>query len=57
MSASVTTDLARLLSRSDVRGPPRHKGEQYPTDPPTVEEIVAVMRMIGESGTAAVCAR
>ena len=24
--------------------PPRNKGEQYPADPPTVEEIVAVMR-------------
>ncbi len=28
--------------------PPRDKGEQYPADPPTVEEIVAVMRTIGE---------
>lgn len=32
--------------------PPRNKGEQYPADPPTVEEIVeeivAVMRTIGE---------
>jgi len=27
---------------------PRNKGEQYPADPPTVEEIVSVMRMIGE---------
>src|SRR5689334_12574845 len=27
--------------------PPRNKGEQYPADPPTVEEIVAVMRAIG----------
>ena len=26
--------------------PPRNKGEQYPADPPTVEEIVAVMRKI-----------
>jgi hypothetical protein len=26
--------------------PPRNKGEQYPADPPTVEEIVAVMRTI-----------
>jgi site-specific recombinase XerD len=24
--------------------PPRNKGERYPADPPTVEEIVAVMR-------------
>jgi integrase len=27
---------------------PRNKGEQYPADPPTVEEIVEVMRTIGE---------
>jgi site-specific recombinase XerD len=26
--------------------PPRNKGEQYPADPPTVEEIVAVMRTL-----------
>jgi hypothetical protein len=25
-------------------GPPRNKGEEYPADPPRVEEIVAVMR-------------
>ena len=28
--------------------PPRNKGELYPADPPTVEEIVAVMRSIGD---------
>jgi integrase len=28
--------------------PPRNKGELYPADPPTVEEIVAVMRWIGD---------
>lgn len=28
--------------------PPRNKGEQYPADPPTVEEIIAVMRTIGD---------
>jgi hypothetical protein len=27
--------------------PPRNKGLQYPADPPTVEEIVAVMRIAG----------
>jgi site-specific recombinase XerD len=27
--------------------PPRNKGEEYPADPPTVEEIVAVMRSVG----------
>jgi integrase len=29
--------------------PPRNKGLRYPPDPPTVEEIVAVMREAGES--------
>ena len=28
--------------------PPRNKGEHYPADPPTVEEIVGVMRTIGD---------
>jgi integrase len=27
---------------------PRNKGEEYPADPPTVEEIVAVMRAVGD---------
>jgi integrase len=30
--------------------PPRHKGLRYPADPPTVEEIVAVMRIAGDGG-------
>ncbi|MGI8412824.1 MAG: tyrosine-type recombinase/integrase [Solirubrobacteraceae bacterium] len=29
---------------------PRNKGRQYPADPPTVEEIIAVMRAAGNSG-------
>ena len=28
--------------------PPRNKGEQHPADPPTVEEIVAVMSAVGD---------
>jgi len=28
--------------------PPRNKGEQYPADPPPVEEIIAVMRTISD---------
>ena len=28
--------------------PPRNKGEQYPADPPTVEEVIAVMRSVGD---------
>jgi site-specific recombinase XerD len=27
---------------------PRNKGEQYPADPPTIEEIIAVMRIVGD---------
>ncbi len=29
--------------------PPRNKGLQYPPDPPTVEEIIAVMRAAGKA--------
>ena len=29
--------------------PPRYKGLQYPPDPPTIEEIIAVMRVAGET--------
>ena len=28
--------------------PPRNKGLRYPPDPPTVEEIIAVMRTAGD---------
>jgi integrase len=28
--------------------PPRNKGLRYPADPPTIEEIVAVMRVAGD---------
>jgi integrase len=28
--------------------PPRHKGMRYPADPPTIEEIVTVMRRAGD---------
>ena len=28
--------------------PPGNKGEQYPADPPTVEEIISAMRKIGD---------
>ena len=29
--------------------PPRNKGLRFPADPPTVEEIIAVMRAAGEN--------
>jgi hypothetical protein len=37
--------------------PPRHKGLRYPPDPPTVEEIVAVMRQGGDGVYGAACER
>jgi hypothetical protein len=32
--------------------PPRNKGLRYPADPPTVEEIIAVMRAAGADADA-----
>jgi hypothetical protein len=32
--------------------PPRNKGQRYPADPPTVEEIIAVMRAAGHDADA-----
>jgi hypothetical protein len=37
--------------------PPRNKGLRYPADPPTVEEIVAVMRVAGGGVGGISCAR
>jgi hypothetical protein len=37
--------------------PPRNKGLQYPADPPTVEEIVAVMRCAGDQQYGRRCER
>ena len=37
--------------------PPRNKGMRYPADPPTIEEIVAVMRRAGDSVHAPPAAR
>jgi hypothetical protein len=37
--------------------PPRNKGMRYPADPPTVEEIVAVMRHAAVTVTAGACER
>jgi site-specific recombinase XerD len=55
MRPSVLLDAAgRRRSPATLPGhhagrPPRNKGRQYPADPPTVEDIVAVMRCPGES--------
>ena len=32
--------------------PPRNKGMRYPADPPTIEEIVTVMRRAGDANAA-----
>jgi site-specific recombinase XerD len=51
---SIALDAAgNRRSRATMPGyhqgrPPRNKGMRYPADPPTVEEIVAVMRAAGE---------
>src|SRR5881296_1973164 len=50
MTVSVVLDAAgRRRSPATMPGyhagrPPRNKGQLYPADPPTVEEIIAVMR-------------
>ena len=36
--------------------PPRNKGQRYPADPPTVEQIIAVMHAAGEDDTRSLCA-
>src|SRR4051794_39268893 len=54
MTVSAVLDSAgRRRSRATMPGyhagrPPRNKGMRYPADPPTVEEIIAVMRAAGE---------
>jgi site-specific recombinase XerD len=54
MTVSVVLDSAgRRRSPATLPGyhagrPPRNKGLRYPADPPTVQEIVAVMRHAGE---------
>ncbi len=40
------------LSSFHQSRPPRNKGRRYPADPPTVEEIIAVMRAAGEDADA-----
>ena len=53
MESMLRTPQATRRSPATMPGyhrgrPPRNKGEQYPADPPTVEEIVAVMRNVGD---------
>jgi integrase len=42
------TPIASDVARLPPRPPARNKGLRYPPDPPTVEEIVAVMRAAGD---------
>ena len=48
--------LAGDLARFHQGRPPRNKGLRYPPDPPTVEEIIAVMRAAGDAPRASACA-
>jgi site-specific recombinase XerD len=54
MASTTLVDIAgRRRSSATLPGyhqgrPPRNKGLQYPADPPTVEEIIAVMRAAGD---------
>jgi site-specific recombinase XerC len=52
--ASLLDAAGRLRSPATMPGfhcgrPPRNRGLRYPADPPAVEEVVAVMRVAGES--------
>jgi site-specific recombinase XerD len=55
MASTTLVDIAgRRRSAATLPGyrhgrPPRNKGLQYPADPPTVEEIIAVMRAAGDN--------
>jgi integrase len=48
LDAAVTAARPRLCLAITEASPPRNKGARYPADPPTVEEIVAVMRTVGD---------
>ena len=53
MTVSVLDVAGRRRSPATMPGyhagrPPRNKGQLYPADPPTVEEIIAVMRAAGD---------
>jgi site-specific recombinase XerC len=58
MPSTVLVDNAgRRLSPATLRAfhagrPPHNKGLRYPADPPTVEEIIAVMRAAGDDAEA-----
>jgi hypothetical protein len=56
MTESLLDAAGRRRSPATMPGyhagrPPRNNGVRYPADPPTVEEIVAVMRAAGDTPT------
>jgi hypothetical protein len=63
MSVSAVLDAAgRRRSPATLPGypagrAPRNKGQRYPADPPTVEEIIAVMRQTPNDRHALGCGR
>ena len=53
MSQTMLDATGRRRSPATMPGyhagrPPRNKGQLYPADPPTVEEIIAIMRVAGD---------
>jgi integrase len=55
MTESLLDAAGRRRSPATMPGfhagrPPRNKGVRYPANPPTIEEIVAVMRSAGDTG-------
>jgi site-specific recombinase XerD len=56
-SAALLDSCGRRRSPATLPGfhhgrPPRNKGRRYPADPPTVEEIIAVMHAAGDDASA-----
>jgi hypothetical protein len=49
----VLTQHVATLASFHVGRPPRNRGRRYPPDPPTVEQIIAVMRAAGHSAEGA----
>ena len=57
LEALVAGDRRRRCPGFHRGRPPRNKGLRYPADPPTVEEIVAVMREAGDARRASATRR
>ena len=48
MPPAAVAHLPRCRSFTHAGRPPHNKGMRYPADPPTIEEIVTVMRHAGD---------